>query len=300
MKFTEVFDKIAADVVTSLEEGQATGEWRKPWAVLGQASGAQSVDRRQYRGINTLILGFSGRDNSAPWGTYKTWAKHGAQVRKGEKGTAVVFWKFTKYQDKKTGEDKASVLTRSYNVFHASQVDGFDLDAWEGPVAVEPKGALRVFPAADAVLDAWNDQECPISYGGDVAAYSPPLHLIKCPAREQFADVEGFYSTVLHEVVHSTGKEQKRDMTGGFGSESYGNEELVAEMGSAMLCGALGVHDVGHVQQDQHKAYIKGWIERIKADPKVLIYAAQRAQKAADMVLKVAGMIEVDEERKAA
>ncbi len=291
-KANEVIKAVADDFVAMLEDNSTPDAWRKPWRALSNA--IQSVDRRPYRGSNQFILGLTcmakGLDPSQPWGTYKAWSRRGAQVRKGEKSTAVILWKFDNHQNPDTGVEEKRCFMTCYSVFHASQVDGFDFEAWDKRVG--PVEHVDPFDDAAELLVEWDNAGCPITYGGDVAAYSPALHVIRLPVKGAFESVEAFYSTALHEVIHSTARACKRDLKGTFGSEEYAFEELIAETGSAMLCGVLGVHDVGHVQQAQHKAYVAGWVKAIKKNPKALVMACQRAQKAVDQVLKTCGRVE--------
>ncbi len=225
-------------------------------------------------------------------------AKHKGGVRAGSKSTPIIFWKILKFEDstapkKKNGSvgEKTIPLLRYYNVFNVEQMDGLDIPT---PERSEPdychlpehkRGDANCFKAQQILAEMQN--ACPVTHGGGKAFYSPPIDQIVMPTRDSFLSDEDYYATRFHETVHSTGHGSRLKRPGitkfdTFGSEQYSEEELVAEMGAAMLCGIAGID--GKVIENQ-AAYIKGWLKRLTDDPKLLISAAGQAQRAADYIL---------------
>jgi len=273
----DAYQMVTDAVLAKLDEGVAP--WHKPWNAA-QGMPMSLSTGRAYRGINVLLLGMQFR-SSRWWGTYKQIAARGGQVRKGEKGTHVVLWKPIEKRDKATGDvtDKYLVL-RYYTVFNLDQCDGI-----ADPDADAPKG--EPVEPIQACEDIWNGYTMrpEVKHGGGSAHYSPTLDYIAMPARDSFHSAEGYYATLFHEGVHSTGHSsrlnRKDAFGGGFGSARYGHEELTAEFGAAMLCAIAGIEP----NIDQHAAYIASWRKAIADDPKLVVQAAARAQKAADYML---------------
>jgi antirestriction protein ArdC len=287
----EIEEKVTDAIIESLEAGVAP--WAQPWA--GAAMPTSLSTARPYRGINYLIL--STRQikegyKSPLWGTYKQIAALGGQVRKGETGTPIVFWKKITIEDRETGKDKSIPLLRYYTVFNIEQADGVEITprhaaAIEGrerpDVDVESIESVREY--ATRVWDeTGNSKPSIVSLRQDRAYYSPEMDMIVLPEADQFRSVAGFTGTMFHEFVHSTGHESRLDRwTGkerGFGCADYAEEELVAEIGAAMMAARLGLD----VEIEQSAAYVASWLKRLKDDRGLLIAAAQRAQKATDWI----------------
>jgi len=293
--------------------------WRQPW--LGKGPGG-AFDRNPhtgttYRGINTLVLwlrraaqGYS--DNR--WGTYKNWQDVGGQVRRGEKGTQVIYWNFIEkiVEDANgTPERDASgqIKTRrigflkTSTVFNRDQVDGLEGEKWSPvePSSEEPTDptADETSPLAEAVIGA---SKCPVRYQGAQAYYNLTADSITLPPRAAFEAAEGFYATALHEQIHSTlgrldevhttENRRKNRRKGGKhhkGTQAYAFEELVAEFGSAFLCAATGVRPAADVDAN-HVAYLLYWIQVLKDDPKKLYEASILAEDASKYLLAAAGL----------
>lgn len=277
-----VYEQVTARIMEILETG--TVPWKKPWRA---SEGARNlISKKHYRGINQFLLNCS--PYSSPyWLTYRQAADKGGQVRKGEKSTAVVFWKWL---DPKAvpDEDDNSVtgkvpLLRYYNVFNLNQIDGI-----KAPVEEQPDNTFTPIEQAEQVIS--NMPHMPrIQYGGDRACYSPTFDCIKLPNQEAFKSPEEFYSTAYHELAHSSGHSSRLSRKGilepsYFGSHDYSQEELVAEFGASMLCGFAGIE-----QQtiENSAAYIQGWLKVLKGDKKLAIIAAGQAQRAADFILNI-------------
>ena len=215
------------------------------------------------------------------WATYKTWATHGCQVRRGEHGTHIVLWKQTERPDP-TDEDKPkrSLLARSFVVFAAEQVDGADRFT-----TTDERASSERIEQADAYFAAIGAD---IVHGGSHASYSPALDKIRLPHPDQFDRTTDYYSTSAHEHTHWTGHTSRlaRDLTGRFGDRRYGAEELVAELGAAFWCAQFGLEQA---TRNDHAAYLGDWLAILSADPRALVSACSHAQRAIDHLNQEAG-----------
>lgn len=271
--YQEVTDRITA----ALEQG--TVPWHRPWsASVGRP---RSVDGRPYNGINALLLGLS-EFGDPRWGTFKAMKSHGGSVRKGERGTFVVFFKPLEIRDADAPEGKRTVpMLRYFHVFNVEQVDGLELE----PVA-KPTADVPAIDAAESVAAGYVDAPS-LGHGGDRACYSRVSDHVQMPQRNAFESAERYYLTLWHELTHSTGHEKRlarQDLAEfeRFGDASYSREELCAEIGSAMVAARVGV-----VQPDiaQSAAYVAGWLSALRNDKRLIVSAASRAQRAADWIL---------------
>ena len=246
----------------------------------------------RYQGGNAFwfsVVQHSESYSSPVWGTYLQWVSVGAQVRKGEKATYGV--KFTPITPKSIKEaiangetvanpDKKIMLVTTFTVFNADQVDG-----WEAP-EVTPLPAHERIAQAEAFFAGIGAK---VSEDGDSAYYSPSQDIICIPSLEQFVSPEGYYATLAHEEIHWSGHKSRldRNLSGCFGSESYAAEELVAEIGSAMVAGILGIESTPRLD---HAQYVAGWLKVLRGDPKLLFRAASEAQKATNYLLERSAM----------
>lgn len=281
----EKFDPYTAvtdQIIALLEAG--TAPWRKPWAATGGMPVSLSTGKA-YRGINPFLLQMSAALNgytSPFWGTYKAITDKGGQVRKGERSTVVVFWKT--YPDKTEvdakGNPKLRFVLRAFRVFNAEQADGLNLPAPEQTTAEHTP-----IQACEQIVAGYVNGPR-ITHGGDHACYSPQTDVLMMPVPESFTAPEEYYSTLFHELTHSTGhadRNARPDLVAfaHFGDAHYSREELVAELGSAMLAGIAGISPA---VIDNSAAYLASWIKVLKGDSKLVIQAAGQAQKAADRV----------------
>lgn len=293
MEHRDIYKAVSDRIIAALEAGDVA-PWQRPWKLSGGFP-VNIKNGRHYRGVNVLLLMLEGYDDPR-WGTYKAIQGAGGQVRKGEHHTQIVFWKRVERKNPKEGEDRAYRMLRTYQVFNAKQVDGLpDL-----PVEVEREftpiqEAERIVNGyvwtsgskinGGLAVDRINQGLGPmVKIGYDRAAYSLREDSIEMPRPQQFVSDEAYYTTLFHELVHSTGAEKrlKRIETALFGSDPYAREELVAEIGASFLGGIAGFESaVG----DESAAYVSGWLEKIKQDPKLVVQAAAQAQKAADLIL---------------
>ncbi len=277
-----VYEQVTTRIMEILETG--TVPWKKPWT---SSEGPRNlISKKSYRGINQFLLNCS--PYASPyWLTFNQARQKGGSVNKGEKSTAVVFWKWinTVREDDESGNESAIIkkpLLRYYNVFNLGQIDGI-----KAPVEEQPVNPFSPIEQAEQVIS--NMPHRPrIQYGGDRACYSPTFDHIKLPNQEAFKSPEEFYSTAFHELAHSSGHASRLSRKGilepsYFGSHDYSQEELVAEFGSSMLCGFAGIE-----QQtlENSASYIQGWLKVLKGDKKLAIIAAGQAQRAADYILR--------------
>ena len=274
----DTYDELTNRVIKLLEEG--TVPWKKPWA--GRERMPRSlISGKPYRGLNVFMLHTAGYE-SPWWLTYKQAREREAQVRRGEKGMPCIFWKRLEVEDEEEdGKKKEIPFLRAYTVFNAEQCDGLDYTKYDMPD--------RQHTNIQSCEEIVNGMPSPPSYqfGGRRASYTPWTDTINMPKPERFKTGEDYYATLFHEMAHSTGHKSRLDRKGvnqviTFGSKTYGQEELVAEMGATYLCGEAGIENK---VIDNSASYINGWLDRIKGDNKLVVHAAAQAQKAADYVL---------------
>lgn len=278
------YQKITARIVELLERGEVP--WRRPWRAVETAP--RNAWGRRYRGINVWLLLATQQANgyrSPYWLTFEQAKERGGMVRKGEHGTMVVFWKRLKVTetDKATGEPREKTIPylRTYTVFNADQVDGLKMPAADA-LLVEHDSIAE----ADSVVAGMPNRPA-LAHGGNRAYYSPARDEVRMPERGQFGEIEAYYSTLFHELGHSTGHATRLAREGitkldDFGSMNYGREELIAEMTAAFLCGETGI---APTVVENSAAYLRSWITTIETDVKAVVVAAGAAQRAADYIL---------------
>lgn len=284
------FAQVVADkLITQLEQGAAP--WQIPWnsAMPGSTFPMNPTTGKRYRGINAIHLMSQGYSDHR-WMTYKQAAGVGAQVRKGEKGTPIQYWKYTEEQNKldehgkpilnTIGEPvKVTVKLERPRAFYATV---FNAEQIEGLAPLQKKEQTwSAIERAEHILAASGASIAHVP--GDRAFYRPATDSIQLPARGQFPSADAYYATALHELGHWTGHPSRldRDLAHPFGSEGYAKEELRAEIASMILGDELGIgHDPG-----QHTAYVGSWIKALKDDPMEIFRAASDAEKIHDYVL---------------
>jgi len=277
---SKVAEIISEKVLEMLNKGIVP--WKKTW--VGNEP-KNLASKKDYRGINWFMLNaeklYKGYKSNT-WATFKQIQGAGGMVKKGEKAFPVVYWNFIEVDDEKNvGKTKKIPFLRFFNVFN--------LDQTTIEEKVEENSKVNN-PIKEAELVVNHKNACSVKFGSSSASYSPSFDEIHMPAIEQFVGSEEFYTTYFHEIIHSTGHENRlnRSIKNGFNSEAYGKEELVAEMGAAMLCDHCGIKST----VENSVAYLAGWSKKIKEDANFLIVAMGKAQKAFDYVL---GANEVEE-----
>jgi antirestriction protein ArdC len=280
----DVYSRVTNKIVADLERGNLT--WLQPWQAGHQAGPVSRPLRtggKAYRGVNVLMLWAAAmeRGYSNPlWMTYKQAAELGGQVRKGEKGSLVVYAdKFTKEgtDDKGAAVEIEIPFMKGYTVFNAEQVDGLPGHFY---ATVPPLNTA--INRLETVERFFANTKITIEHGGNRAFYSPTPDLVQMPEIQTFRDGESYYSTLSHECCHATRHEKRLNRDLGlkrFGDAGYAMEELVAEIGAAFLCADLGITPE---TREDHAAYVQSWLTVLKNDKRAIFTAASHAQKAAD------------------
>jgi len=273
-----VYEIVTEQVIRQLEQGVAP--WRKPWRTELPVN---LISGKPYRGLNIFLLGAQGY-GSRYWLTFNQAKKLGGHIRKGEHSSLVTFWhigeeKIIRQTDGTERKSKPFLL-RFYHVFNVEQTEGIadklgltgasprvpDLEQCEAIVSRMPNA-----PKIEQSSKAW---------------YRPSTDTVGMPSKPLFASIQEYYSTLFHELTHSTGHASRVGREGieniaEFGSDSYSREELIAEMGAAMLCGVTGISPA---TMSNSASYLQSWITRLRGDSKLLVSAASAAQKAADYI----------------
>lgn len=277
-----VYQMVTDRIIAELEKERIP--WKKCWS--GSRSGAYNrITKKPYSLMNQMLLGQSGE-----WATYKQWQESGGRIRKGEKASFVTFWKLQPYEETNADgetEIKQIPLLRYYNVFHISQVEGVK------PLEDVKLNDIEPIAEAERIKEAYKEREHiqikeVIS---NEAFYSPSGDYIQVPCKEQYQNANEFYSVLFHEITHSTGHKTRLDRftTGAaamFGSETYSKEELVAELGSAIILNQLGIETPQTFKNSA--AYIQNWLQVLKNDNKFIVSASSKAQKAVEYILNEA------------
>ena len=278
--YTRITDKIIAD----LEQGVRT--WMKPWNA-GNTAGRITRPLRHngvpYSGINILMLWAEAVTHgfTAPiWMTFRQATELSAHVRKGEKGSLVVYANaISRTEEGDNGEETAREIhyMKGYTVFNVDQIDGLP-EHYYGKPEIQTTPALRIAHAEEFFAATKTE----IRYRGDRAYYSQDGDYIQMPIIEAFRDAESFYATLAHESAHWTKHPARLDRSFDrktWGDEGYAREELVAELASAFLCADLGLTPE---VRDDHASYIAEWLKVLQNDKRAIFSAAAHAQKAVD------------------
>ncbi len=287
---SDIAQIVTDQIISALEAG--TVPWVRPWSGSGPVVGGMprnAATGHEYRGINIFLLWLaaSARGYSADlWLTQKQVEERGGTIKAGEQPTRIVLsMPMVKVvgKDEETGEARTrrTILLREFWVFNLDQVEGVSVKRLKvKPVAAavmasNPDGRL---PTVDAFVSATGAK---VLHGGPSASYSPSADVIRMPSFEAFRAASDYYGTLLHELTHWTGHASRdarfKAVAVRFGDHAYAAEELIAEMGAAILCAELGVEG-----QLQHAEYIGTWLKVLKGDKHAVFTAASRAQRALD------------------
>lgn len=284
----DVYQTVTDRILELLDQGVAP--WRHP---IKRRAGEDGFPKslatgKAYRGINVFLLAatswIEGYESNY-WLTFNQSRKQGGQVRKGEKATLVIFWKQHAFQDQESGEERCLPVLRHYHVFNADQVEGL---AAPDAVVVDDSEPFESITAAEEIVANFPNRP-KIEQTGSQACYLPSIDTVRIASPERFESGESFYATLFHELVHASGHSTRLNREIGnspsvFGSPDYGQEELVAEIGSAFLAATAGISPP---TIEQAVAYIDGWRKRLQADKKLIVRASGQAQRAADHILGV-------------
>lgn len=293
-----VYQMVTDRIIEQLEKGIVP--WQKPWSGAGLADGGaiNYVTRKPYSLLNQILLGREGE-----YLTFKQVKDLGGDVKKGAKSGMVVFFTMmTTSKKKQKDEDGNEVeitiinehhipVLRYYHVFHIDDCEGIESKAAE----IIANDTLKPIERAENVINGYLSREKKLKFQNDKpsgdAYYSPMRDAVVVPMMSQYQIVEEYYSTTFHELTHSTMPEYRcnrrgdSDLIAAFGNDSYSKEELVAELGSAMLCNAVGI-DCDKAFNNS-VAYIQGWLKRLKNDNRVIVWASSKAEKAAKYIMGI-------------
>ena len=284
----DVYQIVTDRIMTALEMEEVP--WQRPWCSVN--GGAYNrVSGKRYSLINQMLLSHSGE-----YATFKQWTGLGGQVKRGEKGEMVVFFKWPDQKEEGLTEDNKEEtqeedrsrrpVLRYYKIFHVSQVDG--VKPLERKVPVYSSDPISI---GEKVF--WNyvrreGIHVEIEPSNE-AYYSPSRDLIHLPELSQYQYPAEFISTAFHEAAHSTGYETRLARAGlkkaSFGLEIYSKEELTAEISAAALLNTLGIETDHSVQNSS--AYIRGWLKTLRNDRRLIIQAAGQAEKAVNYILNM-------------
>ena len=256
MNKSQIYAAITEKIIANLE---TAGSWMKLWQVPSPVS----MNGHYYRGINRLVLS-SDPYKSRVYGTFQQIRANGGQVRKGEKSTIVVLWKNTVEKDETTGETKKMFLLKFYHVFNSEHLE------------------------AESIIEGYDCRpEIIFSDKDDRAYYAPVADLISVPDMKYFTSSSAFYRVLFHEMGHSTGHPKRLNrydgMSNSYGDIPYSKEELVAELCSSFLAGIANLD----LDIRNSAAYIGGWASALRDNQKWVMWAAARAEKAADHILGI-------------
>ncbi|GLR89614.1 ArdC family protein [Bradyrhizobium iriomotense] len=282
-----LYDEITDKIIAELEAGRVP--WVQPWGTAAAeaplAMPNNAATKRRYSGINVLILwgavierGFAGQS----WLTFRQALSHGGHVRKGERGTTVVYAdRFVpndeKRRAKETGEEVLAIpFLKRFTVFNADQCDGLPAEI-ATTAAPRPQGLIE--PAVEALIKATGID---FRISGDRAFYAPAEDYVQVPPPQAYFEPINWHRTALHELGHASGHSSRlnRDFSGSFGTKKYAFEELIAELSAAFSCASLGI-----VPTVRHADYIASWLEVLREDNRAIVRAASQASKAADYIL---------------
>lgn len=259
------------------------GQWRPCWHGISSGLPINAVTKKRYRGVNVLSLWTEGYASNR-WATFKQWQELGAQVRKGERGTPIIFYKVIEGE---TAKDDRLILRGSY-VFNEAQVEG----APEVPVPTMLSADQRL-----EALDRWlmdRSHAIQLETGGGSAFYRPATDTIHMPPFEVFHTPEHYYSVLFHEATHWTGAKHRLDrLEARKEAGGVAFEELIAELGAAFLCAEFGIEQT---TRNDHVNYIASWLEALRGDKRFIVQAASQASKAVEFL----EAIQPQEERLAA
>lgn len=287
----DIHAHITDHIVAAIEAG--ADEWQMPWR---RAQGAlhrpqNALTGNGYQGVNILSLWVAAENNGFTmplWATYRQWQEKGAQVRKGERGTPIVFYKQLEQEPEQGAESddpQRVMFARASWVFNIAQVEGYVAPSLDNVTLAENN--VAPVDAAEALIAATG---ATIREGGDRAFYNWAEDYVGMPDRARFlgsdtsTPTDAWYATHLHELSHWSGAKHRldRQLANRFGREAYAMEELVAELGSAFLCADLGLTTA---PRPDHAAYVAHWLKVLKQDTRAIFTAASQADRAARYLL---------------
>jgi antirestriction protein ArdC len=279
MKKFDIYQMVTDLIIQRLEAGVVP--WQMPWKSSG-AMPRNLVSKKVYRGFNFWYLLSFGFENPL-FLTFNQVKDLGGSIIKGSKSYQVIFYKLREYT--KDGVTEEIPMLRYYRIFHIDSVEG--IDPAKIPTTDSHDHDFDSIGECDRLVEFWKDSPT-IEFGYHKACYVPSTDTVKMPNPRTFFEDEKYYSVLYHELTHSTGHRSRLNRhekfsNHNFFSKDYSQEELVAEMGAAYLCGICGIENK---TIDNSAAYIQSWLKRLKNDNKFVMQAASYAQKAVDYILE--------------
>lgn len=283
-----VYSALTAKIVRAMSVVKDT--WEMPWHTHAAplAMPTNAVTEEPYRGVNVLSLWIDALAlgyRLPYWASYRQWQRANCQVRVGEHGSMILFYRKLEPSDNQLElREVPRSLARAYWVFNAAQVDGY----------TPPPQPIREPVQLDERLDAFvRATRAHIEHGYERACYRSDLDLIEMPEQARFigsktsTPTHSYYATVLHELTHWTGAGHRLDRAFGkrFGDHAYAFEELVAELGAAFLCSAFGL---ANEPRHDHAAYLSSWLTVLKEDQRAIFTASSKAQEAIEYLSNIA------------
>ena len=270
----DIYKEITDRIIAQMEQGIIP--WQKPWIARGQA--VSRATGKPYSLLYQMLLGKPGE-----YLTFKQCQQEGGRIRKGERAHMVVFWKWVDVEDEESGEVKPIPFLRYYNVFHIDQCEGLAAKRVE-----TPSQTANADETAEEIVAAYCARSGVALHHerGDRACYRPATDSVIVPDICQFAMTAEYYSTVFHELTHSTGhasRLDRLDSTAFFGSEAYSKEELIAEIGAAALVNYAGLETSSSFRNSA--AYVQNWLRVLRSDKRFIVSAAGKAEKAVNLIL---------------
>ena len=273
----DIYAEVTSRIIAQLDQGIIP--WQKPWVSSSSSNSAISrATGRPYSLLNQMLLGKPGE-----YLTFAQCQKEGGKIRKGEKSSMVVFWKFIEQEDEETHEKKQVPFLRYFSVFHIDQCEGLEAKHVHTlPATVRPD------EKAESIMGSYLQRSGVklIHQEGDRAFYRPSTDCVMLPLMAQFEDTAEYYSTEFHELTHSTGHQSRLDRlskTAFFGSEAYSKEELIAELGASALVSHCGLETSSSFRNNT--AYIQNWLQALRDDKRLIVSASGKAEKAVDLIL---------------
>lgn len=275
------YERVTERILERMAEGEIP--WRKPWRTAGGQWPSNLTTGRAYSGGNVVLTACQGYE-SPYWLTFNQARTLGGCVRKGEKGTLITYWGQGKGTDA-NGDEKGYRFLKLFNVFNMEQCDGVEHERL-APTDAPLVAPVNPIEAAESLVAAWTSGPS-ITHGGGSAAYNPLRDAVRIPERDRFVGSAEYYSTLFHELGHSTGHAKRLNREGvanpiRFGSHAYSEEELIAEFTACFLRGECGIESAP--TEENSVAYLQSWGKVLRAQPKLFLKAAAAAQRAADTV----------------
>jgi len=288
-KFNQLAEQVTNEVIAQLERGNVP--WQQPWTSYGLPK--NYLSGRHYEGFNAFYLQYitEKRHFSTPYFlTFKQAQELGGHVKKGEKGTPILYWKIREEKDGENASEQAEeekehgkkFVPFIWTVFNIDQIEGVDFAL---PEAVE-RTEWQVIESCQQVVERYPLPRPHIRHGGTQAYYAPVSDRVQLPELKYFVSPHAYHATLFHELIHSVGHPTRLDRftekAPRFGDEDYSKEELLAEMGASFLCAFTGIQEAVF---ENSVAYLQGWVSKFKEDKTMIIYAGTRALRAASYLL---------------